>query len=78
MAPADVVIMHFRIDQRCINLRMAQEALHLFHGHPVPEQDGGDGMPEDMRRDPDGEGASCAADDPVHGILDGFGGQWCG
>ena len=52
---ADVVVADLRIDQGRVDLRVAQEALHLFNRHSVAEQDGCDRVPEHVRSDPDGE-----------------------
>lgn len=55
MRPADILIADFRIDHGGIDVRVAKEQLDLFDGHAVLQQDGGDGVAENMRRYMDGE-----------------------
>ena len=58
MGPADIVIMYLSVDHGGINVRMTQEPLDLLDRHSILQEHGGNGMAEDVRRDPDRERAA--------------------
>ena len=72
MRPADIIVRDAGVDQRRVHVRVAQEALNLFKRHPVMKGHGGDGVAEDVRRDPHGERPAGAADDGADRVLDSF------
>ena len=65
----DVIVVDFRVDHRGVDVRMAEQALDVFDGHPVMQRNSGNGMSENVRRDVCGHSGG-SGDDPADDVLD--------
>ena len=68
MGDLHIEVQSFRVSERGLDLRMAEPLLHLVDRHPALQGQRCRRVPEDVRRDFNGQLA--AGDDTIHGLLD--------